>query len=630
MKHNNKSRYNRNNQYHRGLLSLFIFVIMCIGCFGCNGDDDSDGPATTPVIPVIMCEEKIQDPAPVENGELVYYSSQDKMIVIGNSYMQTWELQENYWRRVWTEHNIPSMRWFTVCDFPPAGELILLGESDVDTYNADETIVQMWSFNGLDWQLVVDQIDNLNITGTMVYDGNHERILYSGALSYYSYHSYSQVWQYDGISWEELEIDEGDSFSCTSTALGYDPIQDKMIMTCEYNYGCGGYSRSTIEFEENAWHITSTSDGPIGSMYYDPVADEMRLAASFYNYSYPGLAAYLFAYRDSAWELLDQADDFFIGTAAYNQGEQRLYTFTRPATLIYSDDIGWGDVSSDDAPGNFYEWTSAAYDPQLKKTIIVVENECFSDRIETWSWDGRTAKKMVASFEPNYYSHYEDEPYSMIYDQAGKRLLLFDQLCTVYELVDETWSEVHVANPHGCTDKYVAAYYPVDDAIVAYHHHNTFEFKDNQWRTIDTANYPTASLFGRMAYNEQSRKMVFFGGTNGVCYNETWEFDGNDWALRDMDSSPPFSYGGTLVYEPNLEGMLLVGGGCDRTLFPEAWFLDETSNTWIQLDIEGVKPARTFAASAYDRDRETLIIWGGEVNAGAKGSLLELSVNYLE
>src|SRR5437763_5007458 len=59
------------------------------------------------------------------------------------------------------------------------------------------------------------------------------------------------------------------------------------------------------------------------------------------------------------------------------------------------------------------------------------------------------------------------------------------------------------------------------------------------WFQITTANSPSARSYPAMAYDAVSRKVVLFGGYNGVYLNDTWTFDGTNWTKIATPISPP-------------------------------------------------------------------------------------------
>lgn len=129
-------------------------------------------------------------------------------------------------------------------------------------------------------------------------------------------------------------------------------------------------------------------------------------------------------------------------------------------------------------------------------------------------------------------------------------------------------------------------------------------------------------LFPAAAYHEAQGEHVVFGGCTGIpagglvsacsqALRGTWVSEGERWDRREVDIEPPSRWGAVMAYDAKRERVLLFGGfDGNGDQLGDLWSWD--GNRWTQIEWNGsAPPPRGFAASAYDRVRDRLIIFGG-------------------
>lgn len=112
-----------------------------------------------------------------------------------------------------------------------------------------------------------------------------------------------------------------------------------------------------------------------------------------------------------------------------------------------------------------------------------------------------------------------------------------------------------------------------------------WEWDGQRWRHVRTEEAPRPRSRFIVAYDEQARGVVLFGGTAGpppVSFNDVWMWDGEGWTAVPAVPGPAPRSDGTLVSDPASWRLLLVGGvGNDDNMFRELWTLD--AEGWRQI-----------------------------------------------
>ncbi|MBA2284205.1 MAG: hypothetical protein H0W02_01845 [Ktedonobacteraceae bacterium] len=139
-----------------------------------------------------------------------------------------------------------------------------------------------------------------------------------------------------------------------------------------------------------------------------------------------------------------------------------------------------------------------------------------------------------------------------------------------------------------------------------------------QWSHLQPGEQPTPRTASTIAYDEQNRVIVLFGGGS---LNDTWTWNGHTWSLQHPPTSPPARSSACMSYDP-LSGGALLFGGVDVTGMPldDTWLWSGTQ--WLRLHTSTHPPARLGACMAYDAARQRTILFGGLAQAGHSGQLL--------
>jgi Galactose oxidase, central domain len=200
---------------------------------------------------------------------------------------------------------------------------------------------------------------------------------------------------------------------------------------------------------------------------------------------------------------------------------------------------------------------------------------------------------------------------NLVYDEANNRFILFggskvlfgpDTLCNHF-LLNDTW-----------------------------------EFKNEKWKKLDTKTNPTARAEASMAYDDVRKKIVLFGGymfsNDGLEYvklKDTWEFDGTDWNKIVTNGPSPRS-GAAMIFNRKKNSCILFGGSIPRNATDSSIF---NGITW-SWNGSLCKEVKTEAANsynpamAYNADENRIVRFGGWDGKQRLNSTWQLAQNEWE
>lgn len=238
----------------------------------------------------------------------------------------------------------------------------------------------------------------------------------------------------------------------------------------------------------------------------------------------------------------------------------------------------WKLISADGPP--LRNWFAAAYDP--KRGLVYLYGGANQSGVlgDFWQWDGTSWKSLTSTPGPRAYVQ-------MAYDTQRDRLVLFGGDKNENDITDETW-----------------------------------EWDGASWRKFVGAS-PEKRLPGAMAYDENSKRIVLYGGLHfgpdfkRTDYHDTWEFDGSKWVkMRDGSGVLKRKIHPDIFYNPVENKTWLIGGSIDGTSENETWQWD--GSAWTQIVQTNLPPARSGASIVFGSTTKKIILHGGFTVPGGK------------
>ncbi|MHA2249490.1 MAG: Kelch repeat-containing protein [Candidatus Kariarchaeaceae archaeon] len=131
---------------------------------------------------------------------------------------------------------------------------------------------------------------------------------------------------------------------------------------------------------------------------------------------------------------------------------------------------------------------------------------------------------------------------------------------------------------------------------------------------------PSVRAGHKMVYNEETGKMILFGGnTNPLNENDdlllddTWTYDltTDSWELLTPDISPSPRFEHSMIYDPKNRRTLLFGGYGGNTQLNDLWQYDQRSNTWTEIIVPTTPAEIDSTAMIFDPEKERILQFGG-------------------
>jgi N-acetylneuraminic acid mutarotase len=145
----------------------------------------------------------------------------------------------------------------------------------------------------------------------------------------------------------------------------------------------------------------------------------------------------------------------------------------------------------------------------------------------------------------------------------------------------------------------------------------------NTWTQMEPPSGPTARGAADMAYDAESDRVILVGGATDVISNqpvisdETWAYDYNTNTWTEMAKGPAKHNGDRLAYDTESDRVILFGGyDMSGFFYDTTWAYDFNSDTWTDMKPSTSPPGRNYHAMAYDAESDRVIIWGGDDMGG--------------
>ena len=229
--------------------------------------------------------------------------------------------------------------------------------------------------------------------------------------------------------------------------------------------------------------------------------------------------------------------------------------------------------------------------------------------------------------------------HAMEYDSSRRKIVLFFGYTNTphvylndvweYDIVSMTWSKITVTGTSPTIRGRHSIVYDSDRNIfVLFGGSGGVTKFDDTWEyngatTTWTQIFPTggvkppARYSATVAYDNVRKKIILFGGTDGVTYfDDTWEYDGttSTWIQITTSNKPAGRYYSAMVYDNNKQRCILFSGMNATTRFDDTWEYNGATTAWVEIvPVGGVKPThRSEHSMVFDTIRKKCIIFGGQ------------------
>jgi hypothetical protein len=144
---------------------------------------------------------------------------------------------------------------------------------------------------------------------------------------------------------------------------------------------------------------------------------------------------------------------------------------------------------------------------------------------------------------------------------------------------------------------------------------SVYDLEANAWTEMDPPRSPSPRSYFAMAYDERSDRVILFGGWDGLGpLDDTWAYDleADSWTRLARSGGPEPRVYAAMAYDRQTERIILFGGVTDPGEEPlgDTWALDLEADTWTELDAAGPS-ARGWHVMAADAETGTIVLFGG-------------------
>jgi hypothetical protein len=214
------------------------------------------------------------------------------------------------------------------------------------------------------------------------------------------------------------------------------------------------------------------------------------------------------------------------------------------------------------------------YDQHKKKAILVggygADGKALQD---TWNWDGDRWTKVTESSFPETVDF---NSAASVYDEKNKEVILLSRMGGDFEIHawdGDKWILKQRSGSFPDPSQMCLAYDQKNKQVVLLADDGTWVYDGSVWEKKSPANSPLQDednqlqdMRGKMAYDQKSKQVLFFGGLSEEDLsapldrigNETWAWDGVNWEKLQLERNPSARSSHAVVGIK--DGVLLVGG----------------------------------------------------------------------
>jgi hypothetical protein len=214
------------------------------------------------------------------------------------------------------------------------------------------------------------------------------------------------------------------------------------------------------------------------------------------------------------------------------------------------------------------------YDQHKKKAILVGGYGAdWKELLDTWTWDGDRWTKVTESSFPETVDF---NSAASVYDEKNKEVILISRMggdFGIHAWNGEKWNLKESGGPTPDPVAMCVAYDQKNEQVVLLGDGGTWVYDGSTWEKKSPTKSPLQGedsqlqdMRGKMAYDAESEKVLFFAGLEeedlsapfDLVGNETWSWNGANWEKLELERSPSARNSHAIVGID--KGVLLVGG----------------------------------------------------------------------
>jgi len=142
-----------------------------------------------------------------------------------------------------------------------------------------------------------------------------------------------------------------------------------------------------------------------------------------------------------------------------------------------------------------------------------------------------------------------------------------------------------------------------------------YDPKISQWKEVgicEAVAADSSSGITSVAYDKESDQFITID-RNGSTW--AYNYETNLWKNMNPKPSPPARCGEGLAYDQESDRIIMFGGfgckGVNDTVYGDTWAYNYNLNSWTKMNPDISPSARIYFATTYDQSNDKVILWGG-------------------
>ena len=489
-----------------------------------------------------------------------------------------------------------------------------------------------WDWNGQVWtQLFPQHVPPARYGYVMVYDSARQRIVMFGGRTANNTKDLNDTWVFKNGDW--TQIDTPNSPGGRVLAGGaYDPLRDRVVVfggaTISADEKTTTPYHDTWEFDGTTW-TKVLSDGPTVDkplMTWDAARHVVFLLAvdskiATHQYTYDPAAP---AWNEKTGIGLPTCVN--EGAIVFQERNNTVYFTGGSCSGVTSiednlewDGEKWNVVTVKVNVGRLFG-PAMTYDASRQQVVLFGGSPATggAPRNELWVYNGDWTPIFDTGLTPSARSLFVFRP-----DPVGGGIWLFggldpagDTNSDFWKFQYGKWQPVVTATdaPEACSSPASAFDTNRNKLVIVCADSTTAEFDLTDWKILAPKHAPQSRAFRSMAYDENLKKSVIFGGYLDDYVNETWLWDGTDWTEVSRNL-PPWRIRAAMWFDSHLNRTVIFGGvgRAERqgrlTRFNDMWSFD--GNGWTEIKPAHVPSPRYGGLLAIEPGSGNVLMFGG-------------------
>ncbi|MEO8383512.1 MAG: kelch repeat-containing protein [Acidobacteriota bacterium] len=482
-------------------------------------------------------------------------------------------------------------------------------------------------------------------THAMTYDSKRNRVILFGGrkestVLLASWGFYNDTWAWQNGQWEQLVTSSAPT-PREYAGMTYDRVRDRVILFGGYNYKEDGKTvqalNDTWELDGQNWAQVSnagpTSNKPL--LAFDEARHETIMLG---NNDAIETLMYRWDPASSSWQKLAPSalpPCVNEGSLAYEKHNERLVLvggLCSTATPITDETWEWDGTNwakLETTLTTRYTGAAVAYDAVAEKLVRFGGLSAFASTPDSSTYTYRDLvwrfRIPVANPGPRSFPVFRRDPERNVVWLLGGLSEFSTSNDSIFYNDDQwrfqngQWSQEGVlpGTPSQCATPLSTFDTDRKVLIVVCGGGSISEFDGTAWKEFGgLSDTPDPRRFAGLAYDQNLKKTVYFGGYDGLNYrDDTWTWDGTKWTKVKTKDEPENRGQMTMWYDPLAKKTILFSGvgrpNIDQkvTRFEDMWSFD--GSTWVKLTVTATPGIRFGAQVAVDpRDGKALLFGG--------------------